>query len=323
MWRPPLVPAAFFGVVLGISGLASGWRLAAKLWSFPTAIGEWVFALDVLVWLFLALSYLLKWVIYRDEAIAEFEHPVQCCFVGLAGVSTLLVAVAAVPYSVTAAWTLFAIGFTAQFGFALFRTGELWKGGRELAQTTPILYLPLIAGNFVATIALGALGQSGWGVLTFGSGFFAWLALESVILNRMYNGVTPPAALRPSYGINLAPPAVGAAAWLSVTGGHADYLAQAMLGYACLQALLLIRLFRWIGEQPFSAAYWAFSFGATALANSAMVMTKSGLGPPVSIIAAVAFSAANVLVIVLIVRTLHLAARGTLLQKPPPAVQKP
>lgn len=313
MWRLPVVPASFFGIVLGISGLATGWRLATKLWSFPSAIGECVFALAVVVWIVVSLSYVLKWIFHANEARAELDHPVQCCFVGLAGVSTLLVAVAAVPYSVPGAWTLFAIGFVAQLGFALFRTGDLWKGGRELTQTTPILYLPLVAGNFVCTIALGALGQPAWGVISFGSGFFAWLALESVILNRMYNGPTPPPALRPSYGINLAPPAVGAAAWLSITGGHADYLAQAMLGYACLQALLLVRLFRWIGEQPFSPSYWGLSFGATALANAALVMTRDGLGPPVSIIALVTFVAANAVVLVLILKTLHLAIRGTLL----------
>ncbi len=42
-----------------------------------------------------------------------------------------------------------------------------------------------------------------------------------------------------------------------------------MIGYALLEAILLLRSWRWIAEQPFGAAYWAFTFGATALAGAA------------------------------------------------------
>ena len=51
-----------------------------------------------------------------------------------------------------------------------------------------------------------------------------------------------PAPLRPTLGIQLAPPVVGGVAYLSVTTGTPDLLAYAMLGYGVLQALLLLRL---------------------------------------------------------------------------------
>jgi tellurite resistance protein TehA-like permease len=49
-------------------------------------------------------------------------------------------------------------------------------------------------------------------------------------------------------GIQLAPPAVGAVAYLSITHGEPDLVAQALVGYGLLQALLLIRLGSWIGQ---------------------------------------------------------------------------
>jgi tellurite resistance protein len=40
----------------------------------------------------------MKWIQSPATARAEAEHPVQCCFIGLAGVSTLMVAQGALPH---------------------------------------------------------------------------------------------------------------------------------------------------------------------------------------------------------------------------------
>jgi len=75
-----------------------------------------------------------------------------------------------------------------------------------------------------------------------------------------------PPPLRPTLGIQLAPPTVGCSAYLSITSGPPDLFAQALLGYGLFQALLLIRLIPWIVRQPFAPFYWAFTFGLAALA---------------------------------------------------------
>jgi tellurite resistance protein len=313
MIRLPVVPASFFGIVLGLAGLGNGWRLAAKILGLPSAIAEVCFFSALIVWLVVASLYLAKWVFRREEALAEFSHPVMCCFVGLAGVSTLLISVAAAPYSTTIAWILFWLGWIAQFGFAIYRTGTLWQGGRDANTTTPVLYLPLVAGNFVATLAIGILGHPDWGILFFGAGMFAWLAVESIILYRLYIYEPLPLPLRPLLGIQLAPPAVAAGAWLSINGGHADLIAQALIGYALLQGFLLLRLARWIAQQPFSASYWAFSFGVAALPTACLRMVTFGMQGPIADLALPLFAVANAFVLVLVVRTLFLLFTGRLL----------
>jgi len=49
--------------------------------------------------------------------------------------------------------------------------------------------------------------------------------------------------LRPTLGIQLAPPTLGCSAYLSITSGPPDLIAQMLLGYGVFQALLLIRYF--------------------------------------------------------------------------------
>jgi tellurite resistance protein len=80
-----MIPASFFGMPLGLLALGIAWQSAAGIWPVPVQIGEVLIWAGALRWAFLFMDYVAKWVWQRVAAEAEFEHPVQCCFVGLAG----------------------------------------------------------------------------------------------------------------------------------------------------------------------------------------------------------------------------------------------
>lgn len=322
-FRPPVVPAAFFGIVLGLAGLGGSWRLAHQVWDLPAAVGEVLLALAAAVWALLVVLFVLKYLFARGAALAELEHPVQCCFIGLAGVATMLIALAVLPYSRTATWLLFAVGATFTFGFGVWRTGQLWQGGREVTQTTPVLYLPTVAGSFVTATTVSALGYPDWGQLAFGAGLFSWFAIESVLLHRLYTAPALALPLRPTLGIQLAPPVVGAVAYLSVNGGAPDLFAHALVGYGLLQGLLMLRLLPWIRQQPFTAGYWGFTFGATALATAMLRMVAHGEAGPVAALAPYAFGAVNIALALIMLGTLRLIVQGRLLPPPTPAAAAP
>ncbi|TXI07475.1 MAG: dicarboxylate transporter/tellurite-resistance protein TehA [Rhizobium sp.] len=308
----PLVPAAYFGMVLGLSGLANAWRVGARIWQLPAAVGEVLTFVALAVWLLLIVLYLLKWMVAREEALKEVAHPVQCCFIGLVGVATMLVAGGMLPYSRIAAETIFLIGAAYTLLFSVWRTGGLWQGERDISTTTAVLYLPSVAGSFVTAIVGAALGFPDWAQLFFGAGFFAWLAIESALLHRLLTGPALPPALRPTLGIQLAPPAVGALAYISVTQGAPDMLAHAMVGYGLLQALIMLRLLPWIVKEDFNPAYWAFTFGATALATAPMRMVERGDVGPVTQLAPILFVAANIVVGLVAFTTVWLVANRKL-----------
>lgn len=311
----PVIPASFFGMVLGLSGLAGAWRQAALAWQLPAVIGEALTALATVVWAVLVLLYGLKWLVAREDALAEARHPVACCFIGLAGVATLLVAGGLAPYSTPAATVLFAAGTAFTLLFAVWRTGGLWQGERDPATTTPVLYLPTVAGSFVSAAVASALGHPDWAQLAFGAGALSWLAIESVLIHRLLTAGALPPALRPTLGIQLAPPVVGLVAYLSITQGPPDLVAHALLGYGLLQALVLLRLLPWIRQEPFAPSYWAFTFGATALAAGPLRMIARGDGGPVAVLAPVLFVAANAVVILVAIGTVRLALRRKLVAK--------
>ncbi|WP_103120301.1 dicarboxylate transporter/tellurite-resistance protein TehA [Methylopila sp. Yamaguchi] len=301
--KVPPIPASFFGSVLGLSGLGGSWRAAHDAWGLPVWPGEALYAAAGVVWLALVALYAAKWVNARAASIEEALHPVQCCFIGLVGVATMLVGAGALPHSRPLAIVLMAAGGLFTLGFAVWRTGGLWQGGRDPATTTPVLYLPTVAGSFVSAASLGALGYPDWGQAFFGGGLFSWLAIESVLIHRLLTADPLPPPLRPTLGIQLAPAPVGALAYLSVTQGPPDVLAHALLGYGVLQALVLIRLLSWIMKQPFAPSYWAFTFGATALASTALKLVARGDTGPAAAIAPVLFVAANLVVCYVSIRS--------------------
>lgn len=321
--RLPIIPVSFFGMVLGLIGLGGSWRAAHAVWGTPSAIAEAIMLAGVLVWAVVLGLYALKWLFARPAALAEIGHPVQSGFVGLAGVATLLVSIATAPYSRDLAVLLLLAGAAFTLGFGVWRSGALLYGERDPALATPVLYLPTVAGCYVTGTACGLLGYTDWGQLAFGAGLFSWLAMESVLLYRFQHGAALAPALRPTLGIQLAPPVVGAVTYLAVTHGPPDVFARAMIGYGLLQLLLLARLLPWILKQSLSPTYWAFTFGLTALATATLQLIGRGETGALALLAPALLGLATLVVATTSAHSLWLLLTGRLVPPAPVATPVP
>jgi tellurite resistance protein len=122
-------------------------------------------------------------------------------------------------------------------------------------------------------------------------------------------------ALRTTLGIHLAPPAVGCVAYLSVTGGPPDMIAQMLFGYALFQAAIMIRLIPWLREHPFNAGYWAYTFAVSALPLAALRFIEKGYAGPVASMALPLFGAANLIIGSILIGTIALLLKGKLLPR--------
>lgn len=301
--RSTTIPASYFGIVLGLSGLGQAWRVAHSLWQMPRYIGESLLGIATLVWLTLLIVYMVQAVRQPALVAQEFRHPVQGSTPALLGVSTLLIVLAVLPYSRTLAWVLTAAGIVWHVGFSLWHNGSMWKGGRSNLDSLPTLYLPTVAGNFTSAAALGALGYPDWAWLFLGAGMFSWLAMESLIIKRIWLAEEVPTMQRPLLGIQFAPPVVCAMAWLSITPGSNDHWILMMWGYGLYQLMLGIRLGKWLGSQPFSPSYWAYTFGIAAATVSGLKLAAAGVGSA-EVISIPVFIGANLFIGYLSVRTL-------------------
>jgi tellurite resistance protein len=313
------VPLSFFGIPVGLLAFANTWRVGVRLWHLPGDVAQALAVSGLAVWLVLLALYAAKWMRHRAEAVAELQHPVQSSFAALLPVASMLAALALIPFSREFAEGLFVVTLVAQLALGLWLNGRMWQGGRPPELVTPAIYLPSVAQSFVAAAGSAAFGWMQLGLLFFGVGLLAWLAAESLILQRAAVGSPLPAPLRPLLGIQLAPAVVGGGSWMALTTGVPDAFAWILLGYGLYQALLLLRLLPWIREQAFVPGYWAFSFGVAALPALAMRMVERGATGFVVDLAGGLFVAANGVFVLLIGSTLGLLGRGRLLPVAAPA----
>jgi tellurite resistance protein len=311
-----VLPASFFGMVLGLSGMGQAWRVAVPLWGMPKWIGESLLLFSALVWLVLLVLYVIQAVQNPKLVRGEFQHPVQGSTPALLAVATLLIALAVLPYSRVLAYILTAAGISWHLAFSLWHSGKIWQGGLNPVELTPALYLPTVAGNFTSAAALGGLGHSDWGWLFLGVGLFSWLAFESLMIQRFLSPQAVPPQQRALLGIQFAPPVVCAMAWLLLSPGSKDHWLLMLWGYGLFQLLLGLRMLGWLRAQPFSGAYWAYTFGVAAATITGLKLALAGVGAA-KLLAIPVFVGANLFIGYLAVRTGYLLYTRKLLPPNP------
>jgi len=307
------LPAGYYGMVLGTIGMGFAWRYASTLWPVSRWSGEILVTLAMVMWLLLTAAFLSRTIRFPRSVLAEMRHPVMSSFVSLFPATTMLVAIGFVPWFRPLALALFTVGVVVQLSYAAWQSAGLWRGKHPEEATTPGLYLPTVANNFISAMACGALGFHDAGLVFLGAGVFSWLSLEPVILQRLRSAGELPSAMRTSLGIQLAPALVACSAWLSVNGGEADTFAKMLFGYGLLQLLFTLRLMPWYLSQPFNASFWSFSFGVSALATTGLHLGQSSPSGFFHAIAIPLFIFTNAIIALLLVRTFILLMQGKLL----------
>ncbi|NAT76052.1 dicarboxylate transporter/tellurite-resistance protein TehA [Dickeya dadantii] len=307
------LPAGYFGIVLGIIGLGFSWRFAATIWPVTTIPANTLIFLAIIIWALLMLALIIRMLRHADSLIQEIRHPLKSSFVSLAPATSMLVAIGIAPWNHPIALGLFLIAVAIQLTYSAWQTAGLWKGKHPKEATTPGLYLPTVANNFISAMACGALGFQDVGILFLGAGIFSWLSLEPAILSRLRNLDEMSPAVRTSLGIQMAPAFVACSAWLSVNGGQADVFAKLLFGYGLLQMLFMIRLIPWYCCQPFNPSFWSFSFGVASLATTSIRLGHAVPGGALYWISFPLFIASNLVIALLMIKTASLLFSGKLI----------
>ncbi|EBC9275751.1 dicarboxylate transporter/tellurite-resistance protein TehA (plasmid) [Salmonella enterica subsp. enterica serovar Infantis] len=314
--KPALIlnlPVSYYGIVLGIISTGFTWDYASRIWPVSHWVGDGLVALAMIIWGMLTLAFLYRFLRYPRSVFAEMRHPENSNFVSLLPTTTLLIATGIIPWSRPLATGVFCIGITTLVVYSVWQSAEFWRGAFPEEMVTPVLYLPTVAGNFIATTACVAFGYHTAGTVFLGAGLLSWLSLEPRFLQRLRYSTTLSARLPPSLGIQLAPALVGSSAWLNLNGGECDTLVMVLFGYGLLQFLILLRLMPWYLSQPFNVSFWGFSFGLSAMAATGLHLAYDGNAVFFHILALPLFAFFNFAMVILLWQTTQLLVQGKLI----------
>jgi tellurite resistance protein len=126
-----------------------------------------------------------------------------------------------------------------------------------------------------------------------------------------------PEALRPTIGVELAPPSVATLAAGTIWPMLPGEVLIVGLGVAAGPIVAVMARYKWWHNVPFSIGFWSFSFPLAALAGAVVEVVRRGGWPP--LVGGIALAVASTVIAVLAARTLALLVRGKLLPPPPKA----
>jgi tellurite resistance protein len=308
------LPPGLFAIPVGLFGLAGAWRRATGFgWSHAADVGLAIAAVALALLVLLLALYGAKALRHPRAIIAEYRHPVLGAVLALVPLSLLLCAVFFGEPGHDGWLALVLLALVLQGIVALRVVATLATGSYPTAAVTPALYLPPVAGGFVGAMALAALGWVGWAALLFGMGLASWALLEVRVLNRLFEGPMP-ATLRPTIGIELAPPSVATLAAGTIWPQLQGEVLIVGLGVAAGPVVAVMARYKWWHDVPFSVGFWSFSFPVAALAGAVIEVDRRGGWSPM--VGAIALAVASAVIAFLAVRTLALLFRGKLLTPP-------
>jgi len=305
------LPINLFASVMGLSGLALGWRLAHDSLGAPALIGEAIGAFAVAVFVLLAVAYLTKLARYPQTVLGEFHHPIAGNFFGTIVISLLLLSAVIGPYHAGAGKVLWTVGVISTLALSGVVVSRLLKGQIDPANAVPAWLIPGVATLDIAVT--GGHMPMAWAgeinLLACAMGSVLALLLLGMILNRLVHRDPLPLVMTPSLMILVAPFEVGFLAYSNVVG--IDRFAALLFYFGLfLFAVLVPKVFR--KEVPFAPTWWAISFPMAALAIAALKYAQAQGGAVLWGLAIALLGALTVALAVLTVRTLRIALNGQL-----------
>ncbi len=256
-------PVTSFSIVMGLSGLTI---LTGKFYHMqwlPSIIPDSLLFFTTALFLFLLSSYLLKAVYHFDEVKKDFEHRIRVNFFSTISISFLLLSIAFLAYWPFLSMLLWWVGLILHTVLMLHTISYWIQHNFEIQTMNPAWFIPVV-GNVLVPVAGVEFVDKSVSYIYFSMGFFMWIVLFTIFLNRAIFHHQLPGKFMPTLFILIAPPAVGFIAYMRIAQSW-DAFSMLLLFIAYFFVCLQVALRKSFKNLPFFISWWAFTFPLTAV----------------------------------------------------------
>jgi tellurite resistance protein len=308
------LPVNLFGSVMGMAGLSIAWGLSHDVFGTSGHISHIIGAVAIVMFIFLALGYLAKWVIYPDAVRNEFFHPVAGNFFGTITIAVLLLSAVIGWFDQTLQQVVWTIGAIATVVLSFVIVSRLLRGGVDAGNAGPAWLIPGVATLDIAVT--GGTMPMAWAhefnLFAVAIGTVVALVFYVMIFSRLVHKDPLPAGMLPSMMILVAPLEVGFLAYVKVTG-QIDMFASLLFYFGLFMfAVVAWKIFR--PSTPFSVSWWAISFPMAALVSASLKYAAHAGAPVLTVIAGILLTVLSLAIAILFVRTMYILVTGKLLR---------
>lgn len=262
-------PIAFFATVMGLTGLSIAYQKAYHLLNFPKIIFELLLFSSSIIFIYLILTYGLKFIKFPDQVKIDFFHPIRINFFAAVSISFLLLSIGYYSYFPIISVTLFFIGLILHT-FMTFYVISFWiRHNFEINHTNPAWFIPIVGNVLIPIVGVDMLCVE-ISIFYFSIGLFFWIVLFTIVLYRIIFHNQLPIKFIPTLFILIAPPAVGFISYIKITTSY-DFGAGLLYSVGMFFTLLITFMFKSFLKIKFFISWWAFTFPMAAITIANMV----------------------------------------------------
>jgi len=283
---------AWFASVMGTGAVAIASYKYSSYWSLLKEVGIALTYLNVVLYIALLVPWILRWILYRKDALEDLRHPSKGHFYGTSGAATIVLAAQflAVLHNQTVAWYLWLWGLVLTFIFAFWMSYEVFIAGEvDLRHLSPAWYIPPVALVILPFGAAFMRTTTGYtqefvtivNYLGWGAGFFLYLVLYAVVTLRFIRHELMPPQMAPLIWMNLGPIGASITALFALVNNSsiatskdplfifAFFLWGLGFWWLVMAVALTLHYIRNM-SLPYSLSWWAFIFPLGAFTNATM-----------------------------------------------------
>ena len=291
---------AWFAAIMGTGGFANILYLWGNFWPASKYLGLILAWLNALLCILFLIPWLLRWFSHYDQLKQDLNHPVMGNFFVTMPIGIIIVATNAVlmgshflgqEFVFILSWIAWLIGVIGALLLSIYVAYRSLTNEQTPPQALNFAWLITPVANIgvplIGNPLVGMLKQTGatsaktvllLNLSFYGIGFFLFLFIGAMVLNRLVQHSLPPAAMAPTFWITLGPIGVGTVSLLGIadTAKSLGLLASADTAYLLAAifwgfglwglGIALVLSWRYLkqGGIPFSLSWWAFIFPLVA-----------------------------------------------------------
>ncbi|MEA1875620.1 MAG: SLAC1 anion channel family protein [Bacteroidota bacterium] len=262
-------PITAFAIVMGLSGLSIVFSKFYHMQWLPKIIFDTLLFFSFGLFLLITFLYGLKAIRYFDEVKKDFNHRIRINFFSAISISFLLLSIAFYAY-----WPILSLLFwwlgLILHSFMMLHTIRFWiQHNFEIKFFNPAWFIPVVGNILIPVVGVDFL-PTAVSFIFFGVGFFFWIILFTIFLNRVIFHDQLPDKFIPTLFILIAPPAIGFIAYIRITQSW-DTFAVFLLFVAYFFVVLLLFLHKNFHNLRFYISWWAFTFPLDAITIASVV----------------------------------------------------
>ena len=258
-----------FAIIMGLSGLTIVFGKFYHMQWMPKIFYDVFIFFTLGLFLFFLFTYGRKAIRHFDEVKADFNHRIRVNFFSAISISFLLLAIAFMTYWPFLSMLLWWVGVISHT-ILMLHTISFWiQHNFEIKFMNPAWFIPVV-GNILVPVAGVEYMPSSFSFIYFSIGFFFWIILFAIFLNRAIFHHQMAQKFIPTLFILIAPPAIGFIAYIRIAQSW-DTFAVFLLFIAYFFVALLFFLYKSFHKLTFFISWWAFTFPLMAITLASVV----------------------------------------------------